>query len=177
MGHYDRPGRQAFAEYFAARRDVVRRTAFLLCGDVDWADDLTQVTFVKVATAWDRIRDPQALDAFVRTCLIRTYLAESRRIWRRREYASLRPPESTSGDPTDDVTRRLAFMDALKQLPPRQRAVLVCRFYQDLDVNQTAQALNCSAGTVKSQTARGLATLRGLVEDGSLHIARDELTT
>jgi RNA polymerase sigma-70 factor (sigma-E family) len=182
MDHYDRPGRQAFAEYFAARRDVVRRTAFLLCGDVDWADDLTQATFVKVATAWERIRDPQALDAFVRTCLIRTYLAESRRIWRRREYASLRPPESTYGDPTDgdpteNIARRLAFMDALKQLPPRQRAVLVCRFYQDLDVNQTAEALNCSAGTVKSQTARGLATLRGLVEDGSLHIARDELTT
>jgi DNA-directed RNA polymerase specialized sigma24 family protein len=72
MGYHDRPGRQAFAEYFAARRDVARRAAFLLCGDVDWADDLTQVAFVKVAVAWDRVRDPHALDAFVRTCLIRT---------------------------------------------------------------------------------------------------------
>jgi RNA polymerase sigma-70 factor (sigma-E family) len=156
---------------------VVRRTAFLLCGDVDWAEDLTQIAFVKVAAAWGRVRDPQALDAFVRTCLIRTYLAESRRIWRRREHVSPQSPEPISGDPTEDVARRLAFMDALKQLPPRQRAVLVCRFYQDLDVNQTAEALNCSAGTVKSQTSRGLATLRGLVEDGALHIARDELMT
>ena len=73
--HGDDPG---FVEYFAARRDTVRRTAFLLCGDWHWADDLTQATFIRLAGAWDRVRDPAALDAFTRTCLVRVYLSESR---------------------------------------------------------------------------------------------------
>src|SRR5262245_4373071 len=73
--------RREFGAYFVARRDVVRRTAYLLCGDWHWAEDLTQVAFVRLAAAWGRVRDPVALDAFVRTCLVRTYLAETRRVW------------------------------------------------------------------------------------------------
>ncbi len=155
--------RHEFTEYFAARRDSVRRTAYLLCGDWHWADDLAQITFVRLAGAWDRVRDPAALDAFTRTCLMRVYLAESRRLWRRRERSAADPPDQGVADHTDGVAARMGVVAAMKELPPRQRATLVCRYYQGLDVEQTAEALRCSTGTVKSQTARGLATLRRLL--------------
>jgi len=153
-----------FSEYFAARRDVLRRTAYLLCGDWHWADDLTQTAFMRLAVGWQRVRDQGALDAFARTCLIRAYLSETRRAWRRRErmYAEL-PEPPTGTDATEGTVARVAFTDALRQLPPRQRAVLVCRYYHDLDVAATAEALGCSQGTVKSHAARGLARLRILL--------------
>ena len=165
-----------FAEYFGARRDAVRRTAYLLCGDWHWAEDLTQVAFVRLAAAWGRVRDPLALDAFVRTCLVRAYLAETRRAWRQRERSAGDAPGAGHGRRHRRVDGRLAFVRALRQVPPRQRAVLVCRFYQDLDVNQTAAVLGCSVGTVKSQTARGLATLRSVLEAQAAHVVMDELT-
>jgi RNA polymerase sigma-70 factor (sigma-E family) len=155
--------RHEFAEYFTARRDVVRRTAYLLCGDWHWADDLTQVAFVRVANAWDRIRDPVALDAFTRTCLIRAYLSESRRMWRRRERSTDELPETDGRDPGAAVDSRIDLVSAMRALSPRQRATLVCRYYQDLDIDRTAELLGCSPGTVKSQTARALAHLRRLL--------------
>ncbi|PZF91694.1 SigE family RNA polymerase sigma factor [Micromonospora deserti] len=158
--------RRQFTEYFAARREKVRRTAYLICGDWHWADDLTQAAFIRLATAWRRIRDPQALDAFVRTCLVRAYLAETRRVWRRRERTVAELPELAGvDDAAESVARRLLFERALGQVPPRQRVTLVCRFYQGLDVAETAAVLGCSEGTVKSQTARGLAALRRVLGD------------
>jgi len=167
--------RQEFAKYFAARRDTVRRTAYLLCGDWHWADDLTQITFVRLAQAWSRVRDPAALDAYTRTCLIRVYLAESRRLFRRRERPSDTPPETSHetsretshgmshADHAERVTARLDVIGAMATLPPRQRATLVCRYYQGLNVEETAEVLGCSAGTIKTQTSRGLAALRRLL--------------
>lgn len=152
--------RREFTEYFAARRDTVRRTAYLLCGDWHWADDLTQIAFVRVAGAWNRVRDPAALDAYTHTCLVRAYLAENRRLWRRREQSTATLPDVGQRDHAEAVQARLAFVAALATLPARQRATLVCRFYRELDVEQTAQALGCSTGTVKSQTARALTNLR-----------------
>jgi RNA polymerase sigma-70 factor (sigma-E family) len=151
-----------FREYFTARRDAVRRTAYVLCGDWHWADDLTQSAFMRLAVSWRKVRDREALDAFVHTCLVRAYLSDVRRVWRRRERSVAEPPErSMEGDPT----QRMEFVAALRQLPPRQRAVLVCRYYQDLDVAETAAILGCSQGTVKSQSARGLAKLRELLRE------------
>jgi len=163
--------RRQFSEYFAARHDVVRRTAYLMCGDWHWADDLAQSAFIRLAAAWHKVRDREALDAFVRTCLVRAYLAETRRVWRRRErsFAELPEPAGAGGGAADDnaetATRRLLFIRALGELPPRQRVTLICRYYQGLDVAETAVALNCSEGTVKSQTARGLAALRRVLGD------------
>lgn len=155
-----------FSEYFAARREVVRRTAYLMCGDWHWAEDLTQTAFVRLAASWHRIRDPQALDAFVRTCLVRAYLAETRRVWRRRERTVAEPPDRAGADDDAEAsTRRVLFAQALRRVPPRQRVTLICRFYQGLDVAETAAALGCSEGTVKSQTARGLAALRAVLTD------------
>jgi RNA polymerase sigma-70 factor (sigma-E family) len=155
-----------FEEYFAARRDAVRRAAYLLCGDWYWADDLTQIAFVRLASGWHRVRDRAALDAFVRTCLVRAYLDETRRGWRRRERAQAELPDlGAAQDDAEATTRRVVFAAALRRLAPRQRAVLVCRYYQGLDVAETAEALGCSAGTVKSQTAKALARLRTLLDD------------
>ncbi|MET7403030.1 SigE family RNA polymerase sigma factor [Dactylosporangium sp. NPDC005572] len=156
-----------FREYFVARHEAVRRTAYVLCGDWHWADDLTQNAFMRLAVAWRTVRDREALDAFVRTCLVRAYLADVRRVWRRREQSVAEPPEHARDG--DDPASRVAFTVALRRLPARQRAVLVCRFYHDLDVEATAATLGCSAGTVKSQTARGLAKLRDLIgTDGAM---------
>jgi RNA polymerase sigma-70 factor (sigma-E family) len=163
----DKPIEQReFGEYFVARRDAVRRTAYLLCGDWHWADDLTQAAFMRLAVGWRRVRDHGALDAFVRTCLMRAYLSDTRKVWRRRERTVADPPDGPAGaNALESVVGRMLFVAALRQLPPRQRAVLVCRYYQDLDVAATAAALRCSPGTVKSQTARALTKLRDLLGD------------
>ena len=157
-----------FAGYFAVAHDRVRRRAYVICGDWHWADDLTQAAFIRLAEAWHRVQDRQALDAFVRTCLIRAYLAETRRVWRRREQSWAEPPETAGIDGADDVAQRLLFERALRRLSPRQRVTLVCRYYQGLDVAQTAAALGCSAGTVKSQTAKGLAALRVVLAEADI---------
>jgi RNA polymerase sigma-70 factor (sigma-E family) len=157
--------REEFAAYFNVRRDPVRRTAYLLCGDWHLADDLTQIAFVRLAAGWGRVRDAGALNGFVHTCLVRAYLSERRRWWRSREQATADPPAgSVPGTGFDDaVSERQAVAAALRRLPPRQRAVLVLRFYADFDVAATAEALGCATGTVKSQTARALANLRELL--------------
>jgi RNA polymerase sigma-70 factor (sigma-E family) len=157
-----------FREYFVARRDTVRRTAYMLCGDWHWADDLTQSAFMRLAVSWRKVNDRQALDAFVRTCLMRAYFADLRKVWRRRERSVESLPDVAVA-PDGASADREAFLAALRRLPPRQRAVLVCRYYQDLDVAATAQTLGCSPGTVRSQAARGLDKLRALLtENGEL---------
>jgi RNA polymerase sigma-70 factor (sigma-E family) len=161
----DQQSEEEFAAYFRARRDAVRRTAFLLCGDWHRADDHAQAAFVALHRHWRRIRDRTALDAWVRRTLVRAVVDESRRPWRR-ERAS----EDVGGDrgvpaASDAVATRHVLVDALRSVPPRQRAVLVLRYFDGLDVAGTATALGCSEGTVKSQTAHGLAALRGVLGD------------
>ena len=135
MSRRNEEQRRQFAEYFAARRDAVRRLAYLLCGDWHLADDLTQIAFMRLATSWSRVRDMAALDGYLRTCLIRAYLSESRRAWRRRERAWSEPPEAAADDEGSAVEARLVVADALRRLPHSQVAALVCRFYLDMDVN------------------------------------------
>ena len=153
-----------FSVYVTARRDRVRRTAYLLCGDWHRADDLTQIAFVKLYRAWERIRDYGALDAYVRQCLVRVSVDESRRPWRRESAVEVLPEvvdQSTgSADIAGGVVDRELIRRALQDVPPGQRAVLVLRYYDGLDVAATAAALECSEGNVKSQTARGLAALK-----------------
>jgi RNA polymerase sigma-70 factor (sigma-E family) len=157
---------EAFAEYFVARSDAMRGTAYLLCGDWHRAEDLVQVAFTKLYLAWDRVSRHETLDGYVRQVLVRTFLDERRLGWWRRvrltaslpEPGSVAPP--VSGSVAQNPDDRLDLMAALATVPRRQRAVLILRYWEDLSVEQTAALLNCSAGTVKSQAARGLATLR-----------------
>jgi len=157
---------QEFAEYFAARRDAVRRTAYALCGDWHRADDLAQTAFVALHRRWRKIRDRGALDAYVRRTLVRAMIDETRRPWRRERYVEQMPDVAASdAEVGDTVATRSALLDGLRRVPPRQRAVLVLRFLEGLDVAAVAETLKCSEGTVKSQTARGLATLREVLGD------------
>lgn len=148
-----------FSQYFAARVHLLRSTAFLLCGDWHRAEDITQTALVKLYVAWPRLARHDALDAYARRIVVRTFLAENRRLWRRREQLPGTLPEPPAAT-DDDPSHRMLLLSALAAAPPKQRAVLVLRYWEDLGVEETAAALRCSVGTVKSQAARGLATLR-----------------
>ena len=155
----DRDG--AFAEYFAARSGAMRGTAYLLCGDWHRAEDLVQTAFTKLYTHWNRVARHESLDPYVRKVLIRTFIDDGRRGWWRRERPQEIPVDHEAAPaPADD---RLMLLQALAKVPARQRAVLVLRYWEDMSVEETAAALSCSTGTVKSQASRGLDTLRGLV--------------
>jgi RNA polymerase sigma-70 factor (sigma-E family) len=150
-----------FADYSAKRSDAMRRTAYLLCGDWHRAEDLVQVTFAKLYVAWRRVTRHEALDGYARKTLVRTFLSERRLGWFRKERATDELIETPAGDigPED----RLVLLQALARVPPGQRAVLVLRYWEDMSVDETAKLLKCSTGTVKSQAARGLRTLRDLL--------------
>jgi RNA polymerase sigma-70 factor (sigma-E family) len=152
----------AFTEYFAARSEAMRGTAYLLCGDWHRAEDLVQATFTKLYLAWKRINRHEALDAYARQTLVRTFVSELRRGWFRKERVT-EAPADLPADRRGSAEDRLVLLAALAKVPPRQRAVLVLRYWEDLSVEDTARALGCSDGTVKSQAARGLQTLRGLI--------------
>ncbi|KAB1922133.1 SigE family RNA polymerase sigma factor [Micromonospora noduli] len=152
---------EAFAEYFAARSGAMRGTAYLLCGDWHRAEDLVQTTFVKLYRVWNRISRHEVLDSYVRQILIRTFLDERRRGWWRRERVGGEDAEQAA--PPDSPESRLVLLQALARVAPRQRAVLVLRYWEDLSIEDVAALLECSPGTVKSQAARGLDTLRGLL--------------
>jgi RNA polymerase sigma-70 factor (sigma-E family) len=161
----DEVGEREFAEYFRARRDAVRRTAFLLCGDWHRADDHAQSAFVALHRNWRKIRDPAALDAWMRRTLVRTVIDESRRPWRRERATATDLDRVSVESASDAVATRHVLVDGLRSVPPRQRAVLVLRYLEGLDVAGTAAALGCTEGTVKSQTAHGLAALRATLGD------------
>jgi RNA polymerase sigma-70 factor (sigma-E family) len=150
----------AFAALFEGRAAALRRTAFLLCGDWHRAEDLTQTAFAKLYAAWPRLRDEGAAEAYLRRTLLRTFLDDNRRGWRREHPTEVLPELSTVPVLTEE---RIVLLAALAQVAPRQRACLVLRYYDDLSVEATAEVLGCSVGTVKSNTSRGLDALRRLL--------------
>jgi RNA polymerase sigma-70 factor (sigma-E family) len=154
----------AFSEYVTVRWLPMLRTARLLTGDDGLAEDLVQAALERCYAAWPRLRAPDAADAYVRRTIVNTYIT-----WRRKrswdEVPRDRLPEADGIDSIADLAERSVVMDALAQLPARQRAVVVFRFYEDLSVRQTASLLGCSAGTVKSQTSHALSKLRDLLGD------------
>jgi RNA polymerase sigma-70 factor (sigma-E family) len=151
---------EQYTAYVAARLPWLQRVAYLLCQDWDRADDLVQVALTRLYVRWNRVRSVENLDGYTRTVLVRVFLAEQRTGWWRRVSVREPPePDPDSADRDGDLDLRAA----LRELAPRQRAAVVLRFYCDLSVEQTAEVLNCSTGTVKSQTSRGLAALRQAV--------------
>ncbi|SDN28369.1 SigE family RNA polymerase sigma factor [Allokutzneria albata] len=147
-----------FAEFFSARFDFARRIAYALCGNWSEAEELAQNAFVKIYAHWRRVRSETA-DAYLRTVLTRTFLDTKRR-GRAREEPTESPPDRPVVQDTGAIEDRPALLAALQKVPPRQRAVIVLRFIQDLSVEQVADVLGCTTGTVKSQTSRGLQALR-----------------
>lgn len=150
---------EEFTHFVTARMRSMRRMAYLLCQDWQGADDLVQATITRLYVRWDRARAMEHTEAYARAILVREYLSEQRSGWARRVSLDAPLPE-TAGQLTD-TDAVLDMRAALAALPPRQRATLVLRFYCDLNVEQTAELLGCSAGTVKSQTAKGIGALRG----------------
>jgi RNA polymerase sigma-70 factor (sigma-E family) len=150
-----------YVEYVTAKLAALRRLAFLLSGDEHRADDLVQQTITKLYERWRRIRTVTHLDRYVRTMLIRTFLDERRRFWSARVTLTGDPPEAPGQGV--DLESRQVLRSALDRVPRRQRTVLVLRFLCDLSVDEVAQIMECSAGTVKSQTHHGLAALRRLL--------------
>jgi len=154
-----KPDENDFRAFVLARMDRWRRAAYLLCHDWHLADDLVGVVAGKLYRNWRRVVAADNPDAYAQRMLTRSWLDEQRRPWRR-EHPTDTPPEprgayaepAGSGD----------VIELLAGLAPRQRAVIVLRFYFDHSVEETAELLGISAGTVKSQSARALETLRTL---------------
>jgi RNA polymerase sigma-70 factor (sigma-E family) len=158
-----------YVEYVSGRLAWLRKLAFLLCQDWHRADDLTQATITRLYVHWRTAGRADNLDAYARTVLVREFLGIRRTAWASRVQLTAGPFADTAVHDADPATR-VAVRAALAKVPPRQRAALVLRFYCDLSVEETADLLRCSTGTVKSQTARGLAALRDVLEPQRLII-------
>ncbi len=157
------PSDEEFSEFVHVAWPGLVRTAYLLLGDRGLAEDLAQTALAKTYAAWPKVRDVQAAPGYARTTLVNTAAS-----WfRRRSWRNELPTESLPDQGVHDLdpTLRPSVVAALAQLPPRQRAVIVLRFYEDLSVAESARALGCSEGTVKSQTSHALAKLRVLLGD------------
>ncbi|RMI36100.1 SigE family RNA polymerase sigma factor [Actinomadura harenae] len=147
-------------EWVAARLPALQRYAYLLTGSAHDAEDVVQTALARTLAAWPRVTRKHDPEPYVRKAIARLVLNSRRRAWRERLWAS--PPEraeqpSWPGD-------RVVMWTALATLPPRQRAVVVLRYYEDLSEAQIAETLGCSPGTVKSQSAKALAKLKRYFE-------------
>lgn len=156
----------AFDAFVAQGSPRLLRSAYLLTGDREQSEDLLQITLVRVARRWDVAR--QSPHAYAHRVLV-NLLHDHRR--RRRRRVSEQPIGATDdrlgdvADTTPSLLDRVAIVTAVRELPPRQREVVVLRFFADLSVADTATAIGASEGTVKTHTSRALATLRTALSD------------
>jgi RNA polymerase sigma-70 factor (sigma-E family) len=155
-----------FAAFVNGSRQRWCRVAYLVCGDWHQAEDIVQTALAQVYARWSAVDRREGPDGYVRRAVVNAAIDESRRPWRREHPADLVPDRPVPVD--DGITPRV--LEALTILPPGQRAVVVLRFIEDLDVEATARLLGLSTGTVKSQTAKGLAALRLVFQAGRLDV-------
>ncbi len=148
-----------FDEFVRGRHDRLCRVAYVLCGDWQHAEDLVQTALAKTYVAFRR-GSVDSLDAYAHRTLVNTHASWWRRRWHGEVATGALPDRTTEGDDYAAADRRNAVMAALATLPPKQRAVLALRYLADLTESDTARALGCSVGTVKSRANRALATLR-----------------
>lgn len=156
-----------FSAYMAARQVALYRTAYLLAGDHAGAEDLLQNAFAKLYLSWDKVRDREALDGYVRRIMVNENSSLWRRAWKRREHSSDTLPDTGVVDTYDDGMGGVLW-SFVQTLPPRQRSVVVLRYYEQLSEAEIAEVLGVSVGTVKSQASRALAGLRARAPQ-SLH--------
>jgi RNA polymerase sigma-70 factor (sigma-E family) len=152
-----------FREFVTARSPALLRTAYLLTGDVHHAQDLLQTALLGAARRWSGIHRRDQPDAYVR----RAMYNHQARWWRLRatrpESPMADPPQpAAAGDHAQQIADRDGLMGALRRLPPRQRAVVVLRYYEDRSEAEVASLLRISLGTVRSQASKALAKLRAL---------------
>ena len=149
-----------FEEFVAARGPRLLRVAWLLTGDAHLAEDLLQTVLAKVWPKWHRLADENP-EAYVRKALVHPHASWWRRRWRGEVPHGDLPDRAGPGDPFAEVDLEQALAETIRALPVRQRSVVVLRYFEDLSVTETAAVLGCSEGTVKSQAAKALRTLRG----------------
>jgi RNA polymerase sigma factor (sigma-70 family) len=163
-----------YREFVVARLRQLRRAAYLLCRDWHTADDLVAIAMDKLYRRWPRRADIDNLDAYLRVILARAWVDTQRKPWRREWLADDPDAELAAGVPGGLGARdrtltesalidRVDLAERVAALGPRRRAVIVLRYYCDLSVEETAEVLGIAPGTVKSQTARALDTLRASV--------------
>jgi RNA polymerase sigma-70 factor (sigma-E family) len=153
------PEAAAFTEFMSARSASLFRTAYLIVGDHQLAQDLLQESLIKTYVAWPRLRDVSKAEAYTRKAIVTTAIS-----WRRRRSFHERPtdplPDTSTPDLGEAVTTHASMVAQLRTLPPRQRAAIVLRYYEDLSEAQTAEVMGCSVGAIKSQVSTGLSRLR-----------------
>ncbi|MEU9126666.1 SigE family RNA polymerase sigma factor [Kitasatospora sp. NPDC048540] len=158
-----------FEEFAGTRARRLFQVAYLMCGDWHQAQDLVQTTLAKMFSIWGRLRrgrDEPGLDAYARKVMLRYYLSH-RRLRKSTEVVLAELPDSPGGAVTPDL--RLALTEALRLLPPRNRAVVVLRYLEDRSIEEVADLLDLSPAAVKSLNTRSLAKLRGILgEDREL---------
>jgi RNA polymerase sigma-70 factor (sigma-E family) len=155
----------AFAQGARAR---LRRTAYLMCGDWERASDHVQEALIRVYVAWPRLERAGREHAYARRAVVSVVLDHARRRSSTEVVTETDTERPAPDDVAELVTARAVLMEALAALPPRQRACVVLRYFEDLSVADTAATLRCSQGTVKSQTARALDTLRSTLNRSPL---------
>lgn len=156
-----------FAEFVAARSGALHRAAYLMVGDVSLAQDLLQEALIKTYVAWPRLRDKANAEAYTRKAITTTAISWFRRKAWSHERATGSVPDPGVPGLAEAATQSAWLWDALQELPVRQRAAIVLRYYEDLTEAQTAEAMGCAVGTVKSQVSSGLAKLRARLGDSA----------
>lgn len=147
------------------------RFAFLVCGDAALAQDLAHDAFIRVAAKVGTLRSPDKVGPYLRTAIVNAYRTHLRKLQRERHHLERAHAGAEGPAEQPDVETRDEVRSALQQLPPRRRAAVVLRYYEDMTEQQTADVLGCSVPAVKALVARGLETLRGALEgerDGEL---------
>ena len=155
----------AYVQYVSSRVLALRRTAYHLCGDWHEAHDLVQGALIKLYRHWARVSAADSPDAYVRQILVNVFLQQRGTWWSRNVRLVAEHKHDDRPAPEPEPERRIDLHAALARLAPGQRAVLVLRYWEQLDVAETARVLGCSTGTVKSQTSHAIAALRRLLPD------------
>lgn len=156
----DQEENEAFRAFVVDKWGRLVRAGFLITGNAHDAEDLAQTALVQTLHAWSRLHAREAAEAYARKCMVRAHLRS-----RRTPLRLVLMPEVSSEVVDEPQTGDDLLWNELRRLPPRQRAIVVLRFYHDLSVADTAACMGCSQGTVKSQAARALAKLRGALAD------------
>ena len=172
MGGWVASDAEHFAAFVAARGPTLLRVATLLSGSPVDGEDLLQGALERSYRRWGSLRRSGRAEAYVRRALVNAVINRGRRFRVLREESVPEVPEVVGADELDSVTDRAWLLPVLRELPARQRAVLVLRYFEDLSETEVSQVMNCSPGTVKSQTSRALARLR---EDASVRAMLTEL--
>lgn len=161
-----------FADFVALRYGDLLRTAYLLTGSRHAAEDLLQASLLKAMPRWDAIAEPMT---YLRRIMVNQRVSWWRRL--RRELPQADPPDGVAPDGAGGTAERTTVLAALAKLPPRMRAVLVLRYWEDQSEAETAELLGCSIGSVKAQASRGLARLRVVLTPSAEEAEEDRMTT